>query len=146
MATVIRVVIAYAVIWAAFRIIGKRELTHMSPMELVFALLIPQLFSRALTREDYSFTNALIGATTLFSLIFLSSAITYRSRGAARLLLPKPTILVDHGAFVLEALHEERLSTGDVYDAIQRAGLTRVEQVQWAVLQVDGRIAIVPRG
>jgi uncharacterized membrane protein YcaP (DUF421 family) len=33
-----------------------------------------------------------------------------------------------------------------VYDAIQRAGLTRVEQVQWAVLQVDGRIAIVPRG
>lgn len=146
MATVIRVVIAYVLIWTAFRVIGKRELTRMSPVELVFLLFIPQLFSRALTRQDYSLTNAIIGASTLLSLVFVSSALTYRSRRAAKILLAKPTVLVEHGAFVLPALHEERLSSADVYDAIQKAGLSRVEQVQWAVLQADGRIAIVPRG
>ncbi|HEV2642190.1 MAG TPA: YetF domain-containing protein [Candidatus Elarobacter sp.] len=146
MATVIRVAIAYVVIWAAFRVIGKRELTRMSPVELVFLLLIPQLFSRALTREDYSLTNAIVGETTLLSLVFLSSALSYRSRRAATILLAKPTVLVAHGAFVVPALHEERMSAEDVYDAIQKAGLSRVEQVQWAVLQADGKIAIVPRG
>ena len=146
MATVIRVIVAYVVLWAAFRVLGKRELTRMSPLELVLLLLIPQLFSRAITRQDYSFTNALIGATTLLALVFLSSALTYRSRRVAKVMVSQPTLLVAEGTFILNALHEERISTSDVYEAIQKAGFQSVEDVKWAILQSDGAIAIVPRG
>jgi uncharacterized membrane protein YcaP (DUF421 family) len=144
-ATVIRVIIAYLVLWAAFRVLGKRELTRMSPLELVLVLLIPQLFSRALTRQDYSFTNAVVGATTLLSLVFLSSAMTYRSRRVSRIMVSRATVLVADGDFIADALHEERISTADVYEAIQKAGLTTVQEVSWAILQSDGAIAIVPR-
>ena len=144
MATVIRVFVAYVVLWAAFRVLGKRELTRMSPLELVLLLLIPQLFSRALTRQDYSLTNAIIGATTLLALVFLSSAMTYRSRPVAKVMLSRATVLVADGRFIVDALHEERVLPTEVYDAIQKAGLTSVEQVQWAILQSDGAIAIVP--
>jgi uncharacterized membrane protein YcaP (DUF421 family) len=60
MQTVVRVAAAYALLLVAFRLLGKRELRKMSAFELVTLLFIPQLFSRALTREDYSFTNAVI--------------------------------------------------------------------------------------
>ncbi len=145
MATVIRVVIAYVVLWAAFRVLGKRELTRMSPLELVLILLIPQLFSRALTRQDYSLTNAIVGAATLLSLVFLSSAITYRSQRVAKVMLSRATVLVANGRFAINALHEERISTDEVYDAIQKAGFTGVDQIEWAILQSDGAIAIIPR-
>ena len=145
MATVIRVVIAYLILWAAFRVLGKRELTRMSPLELVLLLLIPQLFSRALTREDYSLTNAVVGASTLLSLVFLSSAGIYRSRAIAKVMVSKPTVLVSDGRFILDAMHEERISSADVYEAVQKAGFADVAQVKWAILQSDGAIAIVPR-
>jgi len=144
MQTVIRVIVMYFMVWGAFRILGKRELSRMSPLELVLVLFIPQLFSRALTRQDYSFTNAMIGATTLLSLVFLSSALSYRFRRVAYVLVPKPTVLVEHGHFVPEALNEERISPRDVFDAMQKAGIIALEQVQWAVLQSDGSIAVVP--
>jgi uncharacterized membrane protein YcaP (DUF421 family) len=144
METVVRVVVMYFMVWGAFRVMGKRELTRMSPLELVLLLFIPQLFSRAITRQDYSFTNAVIGATTLLSLVFLSSALSYRFRRVAYVMVPKPTVLVEHGQFVVDALHEERITPRDVYDAMQKSGIVNVSDVEWAVLQSDGSIAIIP--
>ena len=146
METVVRVVVMYFLVWGAFRVMGKRELTRMSPLELVLLLFIPQLFSRAITRQDYSFTNAVIGATTLLSLVFLSSALSYRFRRVGYVMVPKPTVLVEHGAFVVDALHEERITPRDVYDAMQKSGIVDVASVEWAVLQSDGSIAIIPAG
>src|SRR3954470_17011886 len=107
METVFRVVFVYVFVWACFRVLGKRELTQMSPFELVTLLFIPQLFSRALTRQDYSFTNAVIGASTLLTLVWLTSLVSYRFRSAARLIEGEPTVLIANGALLPDAMDRE---------------------------------------
>lgn len=144
METVPRVVFVYALVWACFRILGKRELTQMSPFELVTLLLIPQLFSRALTRQDYSMTNAVIGATTLVTLVFLTSAASYRFRRVSRVMQAKPTVLVHHGSLMEEHLNRERIAPEDIVSAMHKVGLERLGQVEWAILEGDGKIAFIP--
>ena len=144
MGIVVRVTIVYFFIWACFRVLGKRELTGMSPFELVTLLLIPQLFSRAITRQDYSMTNAVIGASTLLSLVFLTSVVIYRNRRLAYLMLPSPTVLVERGQFVRRHLDQERITPAEVFDAMHRQGVSRLEEVEWAILQPGGEIAVVP--
>jgi len=144
METVVRVVFVYVFVWACFRLLGKRELTQMSPFELVTLLFIPQLFSRALTRQDYSMTNAVIGATTLFTLVFITSAASYRSKRFARVLQANPRILVDHGRLVVESLNRERIAPNDVFSAMHKVGLERLDQVEWGILESDGKIALIP--
>jgi len=144
METVIRVVVVYALVWACFRILGKRELTQMSPFELVTLLLIPQLFSRALTRQDYSMTNAIIAATTLCTLVFITSAMSYRSRGFARIVQARPTVLVQRSTLIEEHLNRERIAPEDIFSAMHKVGLERLDQVEWAILESDGRIALIP--
>jgi len=144
METVFRVVFTFVFVWACFRVLGKRELTQMSPFELVTLLFIPQLFSRALTRQDYSMTNAVIGASTLFLLVFLTSAASYRNSRFARIVQAKPTVLVRHGQLVQEHLNRERIPAGDIFSAMHKAGLERLEQVEWAILEGDGKIALIP--
>jgi len=144
METVVRVVFVYVFVWACFRLLGKRELTQMSPFELVTLLFIPQLFSRALTRQDYSMTNAVIGATTLFTFVFITSAASYRSKRFARVLQANPRILVDHGRLVVESLNRERIAPNDVFSAMHKVGLERLDQVEWGILESDGKIALIP--
>lgn len=144
METVFRVAFVYLFAWCCFRLLGKRELTQMSPFELVTLLFIPQLFSRALTRQDYSMTNAIIGASTLFSLVFLTSAVSYRSRRFARIMQAAPTVLVRHGQFVEEHLNRERIPAEDIFSAMHKVGLERLDQVEWAILEGDGKIAMIP--
>ena len=134
----------FAVCIACFRIIGKRELTGMSPFELVMLLFIPQLFSRAITRQDYSMTNAVIGATTLFSLVFLTSIGSHRSRRFRRIMQADPTVLVRRGQLVEALLNRERILPDDLFSAMHKVGLERLDQVEWAILESDGRIALIP--
>jgi uncharacterized membrane protein YcaP (DUF421 family) len=145
METVIRVLFVYVVLWSCFRVLGKRELTQMSPFELVTLLLIPQLFSRALTRQDYSMTNGVIGATTLFALVFITSALSYRFRRFSRIVQARPTILVSRGVLVEEHLNRERIAPEDLFSAMHMVGLEHLGQVEWAILEGDGKIALIPR-
>ena len=117
----------------------------MSAFELVTLLFIPQLFSRALTRQDYSFTNAVIGASTLLTLVWLSSALSYRFGGVARLLEGEPTVLIANGALLPDAMDRERITAKQLFSEMHRVGLIELAQVQWAILETSGTITIVPQ-
>jgi uncharacterized membrane protein YcaP (DUF421 family) len=145
METVVRVVIVYVLVWACFRVVGKRELTQMTPFELVMLLFIPQLFSRAITRQDYSMTNAIIGLTTLFLLVFVTSTLSYRFPGFRGVLEAKPTVLVTRGQLLTHFLDRERITSEDVFSAMHKSGIAHLYDVEWAILEGDGKIAIVPR-
>jgi uncharacterized membrane protein YcaP (DUF421 family) len=145
MQTVLRVVLAYLLLLIAFRVLGKRELRKMSAFELVTLLFIPQLFSRALTRQDYSFTNAVIGAGTLMTLAWLASVASYRFGGVARLLQGEPTVLIANGVLLPDAMDRERISAKELFSEMHRVGLTQLAQVQWAILETSGTITIVPQ-
>jgi uncharacterized membrane protein YcaP (DUF421 family) len=142
--TVVRVAGAYVFVWGCFRLVGKRELKAMSPFELVTLLFVAQLFARTLTHEDYSFTNAIVGVTTLFALLFLTSVLSYRFRPVARVLQSEPTILAQHGTLVIRHLDEERVDTANLFAEMHKVGLSTLDQVEWAILESDGTIALIP--
>lgn len=144
METVIRVGIIYVFIFIGLRIMGKREFSQLAPMELVTLLLVPEIVSQSLVREDFSLTNGLIGVATLFALVFFTSTMTHISQRFESLAEAKPTVLAHHGKLIAEHLNRERVSPEEVYTELRRTGLERIEQVRWAVLESDGKISIIP--
>src|SRR2546423_13133151 len=118
METVIRVIFVYIFVWACFRVLGKRELSQMAPFELGMLLFVPQFFSRALTRQDYSMTNAVTASTTLFSLAMLTSALSFRFGGFRRFMEARPRVLVKHGQILAEWLSYERIAPNEIFSAM----------------------------
>lgn len=143
METVVRVVFVYVFVWACFRVLGKRELSQMAPFELVMLLFVPQFFSRALTRQDYSMINALTASTTLFSLVILTSLASFRFAHARRFMESRPTVLVKSGKLISAGLGKERIAPEEIAAAMHKAGIERIEDVKWAILEGDGKIAFI---
>ncbi len=144
METVIRVFLLYVFIIVSLRIMGKREFSQMSPLELVTLLLIPDILSQSLVREDYSLTNGVIAIATLFTLTFLTSLIAHRSKLAETAVGGKPVILVHNGKLLEDTMNKERVTPDEIFAQLHETGLYSLEQVRWAILETDGRIAIVP--
>ena len=144
METVARVIIIYIFIVVGLRVVGKREFGQLSPLELVTLLIIPELVSQALTRDDYSLTNALIGASTLMVLVYVSSLLQYNLPRLEKAVGGTPAVLVRHGKFVERHLHEERVAPEEIFTAMHESGLERLAQVRWAILESDGKISVVP--
>lgn len=146
METVLRVVAIYLLVFAGLRILGKREFGQLSALELVTLLMIPEIVSQAITGEDFSLTNAAIGVTTLLLLVFLTSVLMHRFKKAEAIITGEPSVLVRRGKFLDDALNVSRVSPDEVFSEMHKSGLVRLEQVEWAILETDGRIAIVPTG
>jgi uncharacterized membrane protein YcaP (DUF421 family) len=141
--TVIRIAFIYFFLMLALRIMGKRELSEMSPFELVTLLMVPEIFSTALAREDFSMTHATVGVATLFTLVFLTSLVTFRFKRVERIVEGEPTVLVHDGRFVEKHLKRERVTPEEVFTEMHKVGLEDLKQVRWAILEVDGKIAII---
>ena len=140
-----RVVFVYFFLMVAFRLAGKRELSELSPFELVTLLMIPEIYSSALNSNDNSLAHATISVATLFVLVFVTGVVTFRSRRVERLIEGEPTVLVRQGNYLEDALKRERISPEEIMGEMHKAGIADVRDVEWAILEVDGRISIIPR-
>ncbi len=144
METVLRVALVYVLVLAGLRVLGKREFAQLTPSELVSLLMIPEIVSQALTREDYSLTNAVIGVCTLLFLVFLTSALAHRFKRFEDAIFGEPTVLVHRGRLLEDALNKTRISPEEVLSEVRKAGFERLSQVRWAILEPDGKISVVP--
>ena len=144
METVLRVAVIYLFILIGIRLIGKREFSQLSPLELVSLLMVPEIVSQALQREDYSVTNGFVGVATLFVLVWLTSLLMQWSKRIDRLVEASPAVLAHHGQLIEANLNKERVTPDEIFAEMRKSGLERLEQVRWAVLETDGKISIVP--
>lgn len=144
MRTVLRIAFIYVFLMLALRVMGKRELSKMSAIELVMLLLIPELFSQAAVGEDASMTNAVIATATLLTLVLLTSIASHLSSRAHSLISGTPTVLVRSGRYIEENMNRERIAPDELLAEMHKAGYERLEQIRWAILEDDGKISLIP--
>lgn len=143
MEIVIRIACVFLLLTLAFRALGKRELSQLSPFELVMLLLVAEIVAPALTAVDESLTGALFGAATLLLLTFLHSVATYRFRWFRSMAEAPPSLMVRHGRIDERLMHMERIRPDEIFSEMHKAGMERLDQVRWGFLEPDGKMSFV---
>ena len=144
METVLRVAAIYLFVFVGLRVMGKREFGQLSAIELVTLLMIPEIVSQALTGNDDSITNAFVGVSTLLVLVFATSMLAHRFKKVEVAIGGVPSVLVHNGKLFERTLNTERVSPDEIFAEMHKAGLQTLDEVEWAILESDGKIAIVP--
>ena len=138
------VALIYFAVMYGLRAVGKREVGQLSPMELVTLMLIPEIASNALTAGDDSLLAALCGIAALLGLVFFTSLASYRFPRVGTLVDGQPSVLIQNGRFILDALHKERVQPEEVYSELRKAGHSKLTDARMIVLENDGKLSIIP--
>jgi uncharacterized membrane protein YcaP (DUF421 family) len=141
---VLRVVVVFAVLLLVFRVIGKRELSRLSPFELVTLMLVPEVLSNAVQAQG-SLLDALAGLGMLFLLVLATSALAHRFERVEQALEPRSTLLIDRGRVLSDALNRERIMPEELVSEMHKHGIADVSEVRWAVLESGGTITFIPK-
>jgi uncharacterized membrane protein YcaP (DUF421 family) len=142
---VFRTAIVYFALVAGFRFFGKRQIGQMTPFDLVIILLIANAVQNAMVGPDTSVTGGLVAAATLLVANYALSEARTRIPWLRQLVEGQPAVLVADGQVIDRALHHEGIDVDDLLQAIREHGMSGVNDVALAVLEVDGTISIVPR-
>jgi uncharacterized membrane protein YcaP (DUF421 family) len=145
MSAIATAAVLYAVLVVLLRIAGKRTLRDVTVFDLVLLLVISEATQQALTGKDHSLTQAATVVSALIAIDIVFSYLKHWSPALDRWLEGLPVVLVADGKVLRERLDRTRIDENDILQAArEEAGLERLEEIRWAVLERDGRISIVP--
>jgi uncharacterized membrane protein YcaP (DUF421 family) len=117
----------------------------MSVFDLVLLILIANAVQNGMTGPDTSVTGGLVAAGTLLLVNFIVARLVFRNRKFRRFVEGTPTILIRDGNFLLESLDSEHITPDEVRQALREHGVSSVEVVSVAVLEVDGSISVLKK-
>ena len=143
---VLRTAAIYLAILIGLRLAGKREIGQMTVFDLVVLLLIANAVQNAMVGPDTSLTGGLIAAVVLLVLNAIVAWLRLRWPRLRRLVEGSPTLLVLHGEVIPAHLRREGLDQGTLETALREHGVADLNDVEMAVLEIDGSISVVPAG
>ena len=124
---------------------GRRELTHHEPFDLILLVVVGDLVQQGVTQSDESVTGALIVIATITLLSIAVSWISFRSRRVRTITEGEPIVLVQDGRPIERNMRRERITLEDIQEEARQAQIGSVTDLRWAILEDGGRISCIPR-
>jgi uncharacterized membrane protein YcaP (DUF421 family) len=140
---VLRAAFAYVFIVFVMRVMGRRELSSLSPADLILLVVLGDLVQNGVTQSDMSMTGVTIAISTFVLLTIAFSYLSFKSTRARKVIEGEPLIVVQDGQPIERNLRSERLTLDDVMAEARAAGIERLAEIKWAVLEAGGKITCI---
>lgn len=136
----------YLFLLVGVRTVGRRILGQLTVVDLVAVILVGSAVETSMVAANTSLAAGLVSASTLFLINAVLSKLVVRSDLARHFCTCESVVLMRDGQFLDGVLYRLGLSHTDIIEGVRARGITRLEDVKYAVLEADGEINVVPVG
>ena len=145
MATLMRAIVGYFVLLLVVRVLTRRAGSQVTPFDFVLIFLMGGTIILSTVGKDRSVTNCTCAILAVGLLHTLLSWAKTKSPRMGRLLDGTPLVVIRKGEWQQEVLQRKKLRFADIEAAARQAGMRQVEDVEYAVLERNGRISVFGR-
>ena len=142
---VVRAIIIYLVVLFLYRLMGKRQLGQMQPFELVLTLIIADLATIPMAEVSVPVLHGIVPLLTLVIVHFVLTLLCKLSNKFSSFLSGKPVIVINPNGIDYKALKNLNISVDDVFEAIRGCGYFKIEQIQYAIMETNGKMSVLPK-
>jgi uncharacterized membrane protein YcaP (DUF421 family) len=136
---------SHGLVFLITRVVGRRELGSSEPFDLILLVVLGDLIQQGVTQSDNSITGAMLVISTLALLTVAVSFVSLRIKRLRPILDGEPLILVEDGEPNTQNLKRQRLQLTEVLSEARLQQVTRLTDIQWAILESSGQISIIPK-
>ncbi len=138
-------VIIYLFIIAAIRIFGKKELSQLSVIDLVFILLISNSVQNAMVGKDDTVQGGMAAALGLFIANYIFKFLLRSFPVFGKIAQGEKLMLIHEGQLMKENMKKSMLSFEELEQVIREHGVRHISDVDLAVLEVDGNVSVLSK-
>jgi uncharacterized membrane protein YcaP (DUF421 family) len=140
---VLRAIIIYLLVFAFTRVLGRRELSTLQPLDFILLVVIGDLIQSGVTQNDLSVTGVVVVVCTIGIMQVVLSYLGYRFRRMRPILQGEPIVLVENGQIIDRNMRRERLTFDDLAEKARLSEIGSISEVKWAVLETNGDISFI---
>lgn len=140
-----RTIILYFFVLFTIRVMGKSELSEMSPFQLVIIFMIADLAAIPIESTSVSLINGVIAVFSLMFLQTLISTISLKCEWFKNLINGKPSILIEKGKINQKELRNLRISLNDLLEQLRIQNIYALSDVEYAIMESNGELSVIPK-
>ncbi len=144
-AIVIRTVLLFFLLSFTLKAMGKRQLGELEVGELVSALLISEVAVLPIDDPDLPLLSAVIPVLVIVSLEVLLSYAKNKTPFLKRAVDGEPVYIIFKGKLSQKALRDNRLSAEEVLAEMRVLGYGDPTEVDYAILEQNGKFSVIPK-
>jgi len=141
----VRALVLYIIVIVCMRIMGKRQIGQLQPYELAIAIMISDLAAVPMQNTGIPLVNGIIPILTLLLVQLIISLISIKSIQARAIICGRPSILIERGRIVEEALRRELYTLTDLLEQLRIKDMPNIADVEFAILETNGQLSVIPK-
>ncbi len=142
---VLRAIAVFFFLLVLTRIIGRRELSSLQPLDLILLIILGDAVQQGLTQDDYSLTGSFLAVGTIALLQVFVSWLGWRFKKLRLVLDGEPIVVVQDGKLIERNLKRERLTPEEVAEEARAEQIAHLSEVRYAILETNGRITFIKK-
>ncbi|MGK5444644.1 DUF421 domain-containing protein [Micromonospora sp. URMC 105] len=141
---VVRGSVIYLTLFFLLRVLLKRESGTTGVTDLLVIVLIADAAQNGMAADYTSITDGLVLVTVIIGWSYLLDALAYRWPAAARLIHPRPLLLVRDGRILRRNMRRELVTEEELYGQLRQQGIDDVAAVREVRMESDGQFSVIP--
>lgn len=139
---IVRPMIIYISLVVLLRLVGKRELAQLNPLDLVVILSLSNTVQNAIIGNDTSLIGGIVGACALLAINYAVAYVKFRWPKVEVVTEGKPISLIDDGKIDHSMLKRELMTENDLDIVAHENGLEDAKDIKKLVLNPDGSFLV----
>ena len=124
---------------------GKRQIAQMQPFDVVITLIIADLATIPMSDLTIPLLNGIVPLLVLTLFHFICTFIARKNSHIRNFINGKAVIIVDQNGIVEKNVKNLNMSITDVVEACRYAGYTSLKDVQYAIIETNGNVSVIPK-
>lgn len=124
-----------------FRLIGKRTLKQATPLDMLFVIIIGDLYTTTAAEKQTTMVEMLFVLLLSFALIYFLDVIS-KNRTIGAIIEGRQKAIIENGRIRCDILEEEKMTVEDVRTELRTQGIWSIEEVELGVLELSGKISV----
>lgn len=141
----LRTIILYFLTVIALRIMGKRQVGQLEPIELVITLMISELASIPMGHVSIPLIHGVIPILTLIIAEATLSFINLKSRRLRKFSSGAPVILIKSGKVNEKELARLRMNIDDLMEELRANGNIDISEIEYAIFETNGSVSVIKK-
>jgi uncharacterized membrane protein YcaP (DUF421 family) len=139
----VHTLVIYIFLVLGLSLLGHRETSQLGLVEIVIIMVLGSAVETAMVAGDTSLQAGLTAAAILMVCNWAMTRLFDRFRWLRRTLIGHPIPLVDNGRILTRRAQSAGLSEDDILEGIRERGYNSLDQVRYAILEIDGNISVI---
>ena len=124
------------------RILGRKELSSIGPLDIVFAVALGDFIGDAVYEEKVKIYEMTFVLVVWSIIILLTDWLSYKSNRITQLVEGEPQILIYKGEVNKTVQKKNRLTDKEIEAMLREKGVFNLDEVTIALLETNGELSV----